>query len=135
MTPHQRRRFQTGIDLFNRREYWEAHEAWEEVWQECPEESRIFFQGIIQAAAAYHLILVRKRFTGAQNNITKSLSKLDLFPGQFLGLDLDDLRTALIQARNRVEQLGAERLAEFPLHVLPKLKSVKSPDQEGKLTA
>lgn len=131
MTPHQRRRFQDGIDLFNRREYWEAHEAWEEVWQACPEESRIFFQGIIQAAAAYHLILVRKRFTGARNNITKSLSKLDLFPGQFLGLDLDFLRTALMQARQSLEQLGAERLAEFPLNVLPKLRSVKSPDQEG----
>ncbi len=79
LTFFQRRRFLEGIERFNRRLFWEAHECWEEVWKECSEESRIFFQGIIQVAAAYHLILVKRRFVGARNNFEKSLSKLNLF--------------------------------------------------------
>ena len=117
----QRSRFREGIDLFNRKEFWEAHEAWEEVWMRCGEESRIFFQGIIQAAAAYHLILVNRRFAGAKNNIEKSLSKLELFSGRFLGVDVEALRSALVSAKEVLEQLGPERLREFPDDILPRL--------------
>ena len=43
-----------GIDLFNHGCYWEAHEAWEDLWLPLPKEStlRIFIQGLIQASAA-----------------------------------------------------------------------------------
>ena len=43
-----------GVDLFNRRYYWEAHEAWEAFWHTC-DKSRtqgLFIQGLIQLAAA-----------------------------------------------------------------------------------
>lgn len=127
-----RRRFIEGIDLFNRREFWEAHEAWEEVWMRCGEESRIFFQGIIQAAAAYHLILVKRRFGGARNNIDKSLAKLDLFPGRFLGVDVDALRSALLLSREVMEGLGAERLHEFPEGLFPRLDAQRGEGKDRK---
>jgi hypothetical protein len=43
-----------GIDLFNTRYFWEAHEAWEKVWQAAPEGSRgrEVVKGLIQIAAA-----------------------------------------------------------------------------------
>ncbi|OGU19151.1 MAG: hypothetical protein A2059_00080 [Ignavibacteria bacterium GWA2_55_25] len=123
LSASERRRFIDGMNLFNRREFWEAHEAWEEVWQNCGEESRIFFQGIIQAAAAYHLILVKKRFVGARNNIDKSLSKLELFSGRFLGVDVDALRSALLLSREAMERLGAERLHEFPERLFPRFEA------------
>src|SRR3981081_2459548 len=43
---------QHGIDLFNSGRYWEAHEAWEEVWmpdRKGPDAS--FYKGLIQIAA------------------------------------------------------------------------------------
>jgi predicted metal-dependent hydrolase len=43
---------QHGIDLFNRGKYWEAHEAWEEVWmpdRTGPDAG--FYKGLIQIAA------------------------------------------------------------------------------------
>jgi predicted metal-dependent hydrolase len=49
------RRFLAGIELFNRAEYFEAHEVWEELWNDCPAADRRFYQGLIQAAVAiYH---------------------------------------------------------------------------------
>jgi uncharacterized protein len=43
-----------GVDLFNTRYFWEAHEAWEKVWHAAPEGSRgrEIVKGLIQIAAA-----------------------------------------------------------------------------------
>lgn len=43
-----------GVDLFNHGCYWEAHEAWEDLWLPLPKEDllRVFTQGLIQASAA-----------------------------------------------------------------------------------
>lgn len=43
-----------GVDLFNRRYLWEAHEAWEVVWIGAGKTSvsGIFCQGLIQVSAS-----------------------------------------------------------------------------------
>jgi uncharacterized protein len=55
MEPSTDPRFLRGIELFNLGDYFEAHEIWEELWQDCEPEDRRFYQGLIQAAVAiYH---------------------------------------------------------------------------------
>ena len=54
MNPQDRRRYlEHARDLFNRGDYWLAHEALETVWRSIikEDEARVF-QGLIQAAAA-----------------------------------------------------------------------------------
>ncbi|HEY6556942.1 MAG TPA: DUF309 domain-containing protein [Polyangiaceae bacterium] len=43
-----------GVDLFNARYYWEAHEAWEIVWRAAVQGSPeyLFLKGLIQISAA-----------------------------------------------------------------------------------
>lgn len=45
-----------GVDLYNHSYWWEAHEAWEAVWNTAPKSSHssyaLFMQGLIQVAAA-----------------------------------------------------------------------------------
>src|SRR4051812_49394071 len=44
-----------GVELFNRGEYFDAHEVWEDLWRDCPAADRRFYQSLIQAAVAlYH---------------------------------------------------------------------------------
>ena len=43
-------RYLTGIVLFNRGDYFEAHEAWEELWMDTAGPDKRFYQGLIQAA-------------------------------------------------------------------------------------
>jgi len=43
-----------GRDLFNRKRFFEAHEAWEEAWLREEGELRLLLQGLIQIAAALH---------------------------------------------------------------------------------
>jgi predicted metal-dependent hydrolase len=43
-----------GIEYFNECEFFEAHEAWEELWSDHQGPSRRYFQGLIQAAVCLH---------------------------------------------------------------------------------
>lgn len=113
------REYEEGWRLFNERQFWQAHEAWENVWRRRPEESRIFFQGIIQLAAAYHLLVVKKRYGGTMRNFEKAEEKLRLFPSFFLGVKVGDLLQAIDGARAEVRRVGAENLSVFDLSVIP----------------
>ena len=42
--------FHTGIELFNRGRFFDAHEAWEEIWYIASGQKKLFYQGLIQYA-------------------------------------------------------------------------------------
>lgn len=79
--------FTQGVELFNSKEFFECHDVWEEMWQEERGESRLFLQGMIQAAVGcYHLS--NGNTTGAISQYTKSLDKLKQYPSNYFDLDL-----------------------------------------------
>src|SRR5438128_194451 len=47
-------RYLAGIQFFNQRDFFEAHEVWEDVWAASSGPERRFYQGLIQAAVALH---------------------------------------------------------------------------------
>lgn len=49
-TSHYEPRYLAGIVLFNRGDFFEAHEAWEALWMDTHGEEKKFIQGLIQAA-------------------------------------------------------------------------------------
>jgi predicted metal-dependent hydrolase len=119
MTDEDWRDYEEGWRLFNERQFWHAHEAWENVWKRRPEESRIFFQGIIQLAAAYHLLLVKKRYGGMMRNFEKAEEKLRLFPSRFLRVDVAMLLVAVQNAREEVARVGPDHLERFNVSLIP----------------
>jgi predicted metal-dependent hydrolase len=54
MTDSYDPRYLKGIEYFNGCDFFEAHEVWEELWQEHEGPSRRFYQGLIQAAVCLH---------------------------------------------------------------------------------
>src|SRR5271166_2458385 len=48
------RLFQKGLEAFNSAHFYDAHEHWEEVWLETQNPEKMFLQGLIQVAAAFH---------------------------------------------------------------------------------
>lgn len=115
--------YEKGWRLFNAREFWHAHEAWESVWKRRPEESRIFFQGIIQLSAAYHLLVVKQRYGGMMRNFEKAEEKLRLFPATFLGVDVHFLLDAIECARKEIARIGLDNLASFDRSLIPTVKA------------
>ena len=53
MTNHDPR-YLKGIEHFNKREFYDAHEVWEDVWNDEHGEAKAFVQGLIQFATALH---------------------------------------------------------------------------------
>src|SRR5580658_503791 len=43
-------RYLAGIVLFNRQDFFEAHEVWEDLWMDTASPEKRFYQGLIQAA-------------------------------------------------------------------------------------
>jgi predicted metal-dependent hydrolase len=104
--------FLEGVSHFNSRDFWEAHESWEELWLEAGTDAHQYLQGLIQLAAAYHHIK-RGTLSGAIRLIDASLAKLEAFPVVYLGLD----RSAAVAAalRDREHLRRGQPAGEFPM--------------------
>jgi len=88
------RLYRTGLEAFNSGHFFEAHEHWEEVWLETPHPDKMFFQGLIQVAAAFHHYS-RANLPGTRNLLQSGLLKLDAFPEIHGGLEIEPLRAAV----------------------------------------
>ena len=87
-------RYLEGIRWFNKREFFEAHEAWEGLWLECRDPSRRFYQGLIQVAVCLHHFR-RGNTRGARKLYRTSRDYLRDYRPKYLGLDLDALFDAM----------------------------------------
>jgi predicted metal-dependent hydrolase len=87
---------QRGAELFDRGEYFEAHEVWEERWRQSEDEAeRLGLQGLIQVTAAFHKWFVVKSPESAQRLLARGTQKLEAtarLPGVALGELLPVLR-------------------------------------------
>ena len=79
-------RYLAGILFFNRHDFFEAHEVWEDLWRECAAEPRRFYQGLIQAAVAvYHGGNGNVR--GAERLFQSGRKYMSAYSNPYLGLD------------------------------------------------
>ncbi len=112
MSDEDRVDFREGVLLFNAGDYWESHEAWEQVWKRHSEPSRVFLQALIQTAAAYHQ-LNRGIYHGVVKHFRNAETKLRPFPNPFLGLQTQPVKDALIAGISEAERLGADGIGDF----------------------
>jgi len=104
--------FHEGLALFNAGAFWDSHEAWERIWRRRREPGRIFFQGLIQLAAAHHQ-LERGIYHGVVKHCNNALLKLAQFPDGFLTLQVDDAMRQIRALLADVVRLGSERAEAF----------------------
>ena len=79
-------RYLAGILFFNRREFFEAHEVWEDLWSEATGPDHRFYQGLIQAAVALHHF-GNGNVRGAAKLYVSSRAYMESFGSPYLGLD------------------------------------------------
>jgi hypothetical protein len=86
--------YRRGIQLFNRKEFFDAHEVWEEVWRDAEGQEKKFLQGLIQVAVAFHHHSTGN-LTGTQSLLRRAAKNLADYPEQFLGIRVPDLLESL----------------------------------------
>ncbi len=126
MTPDhwvQNETYLYGVDLFNHGFWWEAHEAWENVWMgtEKSDLEGKFLQALIQFSAALLKLYSgsRKGFDNLYKEAStkfqsclKEMSEQKMH--QFMGLDLDKWMKRVVTFCNSLESIEGE--PQDPLH-------------------
>jgi hypothetical protein len=101
--------YHRGIRLFNEREFYDAHEVWEDVWRESEGLEKNFLQGLIQAAVAFHHHSTGN-VVGACSLMGRASKNLERCPLEFGGVQVGAL----------VLELGRWRAALTAGHGTPK---------------
>lgn len=111
--------FELGIALFNRGRFFDAHEAWEEVWRSSGGRRRRFLQALIQVAVAFHHHSRGNR-VGARSLLARGGNTLAQYPPVYAGVKVAPLRGELEAWRSALAE-------DSPPPRLPRLKIRSGP--------
>jgi hypothetical protein len=111
--------FLHGLDLLNRGDYFEAHEAIEAAWRAEPGGIRQLYQGILQVAVVYHHV-TRHNYYGARKVISRAISNLTPFR-EIVMFDILEIISNLKTIDSRLLMIGSNKSEtinpELLLHV------------------
>jgi uncharacterized protein len=83
-----------GVDLFNRGEFFEAHEVLEDVWREAAHDEKKFLQGLVQLAVAFHHHSTGNR-RGMRSVMERGIKNLQVKADVFCQVRLNPLMQSL----------------------------------------
>ena len=116
-------RYLEGIEHFNKCDFFEAHEVWEELWADTQGPPRRFYQGLIQVAVCLHHF-GNGNIRGAKKVYYGSAGYLEPYRPKHMGLDLDKFLaemkacfTDVIESREEFPQIeiDPEKIPEIHL--------------------
>ena len=112
-----------GIEEFNRGQFFEQHETLEGIWITEPDAVRYLYQGILQVGVGfYHW--KRGNWRGAVAKLRQGLLKLEPYRPACMTIDIERLVAETARLLERLEELGPDRLPDFPLAALPRVHRV-----------
>ena len=100
-----------GISYFNNERFWECHEAFEGVWNQCYGREKELVQGIILVAVAFAHEQANEESIGV-GMLGRALEKLGTSPSMYHSIDVDRIRTKTIEMQR------AKKLTRFLLFSL-----------------
>src|SRR5215210_6677205 len=107
--------------LFNHHLFFEVHEVLEAQWRVEHDPPRLFLQGLIQVAVAFHH-LERRNFRGAVALLHDGLEKIMPHRPAFLGVELQEFAARLIACHSELQRLGPEHYDQFQSTQIPRLQ-------------
>ena len=112
--------FKRGLDEYEKGDYFEAHEAWEDLWSDYNFPDRKFVQGLIQLSVSF-VHLGNGNLTGAKNLLKKCQQKFDDYNGIHREINLSDLKSSIEAVEIVYSELNDCR--DFDWDLVPALKS------------
>jgi predicted metal-dependent hydrolase len=97
-----------GIFFFNSERFWECHEAFEGVWNQCYGREKELVQGIILVAVAFAHEQENEENIGV-GMLKRALEKLGTSPSMYHSIDIDRIRQKAIAMQQ------AKKLTRFEI--------------------
>lgn len=114
-----------GLQAFNQREFYDAHEYFEDAWRISPLEEREFYRALLLLSGGFYR-LTQDRPAAARKFFDRALFWLRPFSASFKSLDVEDLRARLKALRLALEKdlPSAEIAAQHfhPINLPPEVK-------------
>lgn len=110
-----------GVEQFNQRRFFEAHEVWEEIWLETVGPERQLLQGLIQISAGY-LKAESGNHGATVKLLTKGLAHVRQFAPHALGLALSSFIDAVAADLITVQSMSPATFNTAHLQ-MPKLRT------------
>jgi uncharacterized protein len=99
--------FWTGIEQFNRGEYYACHDTLEAIWIESSTSDKNFYQGILQVAVAlYHL--GNANWRGCVILMGEGLNRLQRYESDYGGINVDQLVSDTADLLLEVQNIGSD---------------------------
>ena len=96
--------FHKGLLAFNEKNFYDAHEYWEEIWTEYRLPDAKFVQGLIQLSVGfYHL--TNQNLNGARGLFRKCQNKFEDYNGLQRGLSVDVIKSLAKNAFDNVMEI------------------------------
>ena len=96
--------FFDGLQAYEEKDFFEAHELWEELWSEYYLDDKTLIQGLIQLAVSF-VHLGNGNLKGAKSLLKKSTDKFSSYSGLHRGINIDKLKLQIVVIKNEYEQL------------------------------
>ena len=97
--------FHKGIDAFNARRFYDAHEYWEELWLNYKLKDAKFIQGLIQLAVSY-FHLFNNNLNGARSMNRKCQGKFEDIKEMARGMDINKLKDQVKQVQTHIDNIS-----------------------------
>lgn len=136
----ERHGFFKGIGLFNRWEFFAAHDEWEEIWSQVQDRRREqFYRAIIKGAVSL-VLLQSGRAVGTRQVFVDCVDEFEGLPEIFMGLDIpkhiENLRNAIGPSLNDLSatsvRIDTSRLFKMRLLYDPFRESRNDEGADGK---
>lgn len=107
---------------FDAGEYFDAHEVWEELWNEASGPRHAYLQGLIQVAVALHHA-TNENWRGTRSLLGSALGYLEKGRAAAKEVDVDRLVDAMLEFETCLQKrMGGEDVA-LPFFPLPRTES------------
>lgn len=107
-----------GAAEWDSKQFFDAHETWEEIWQVERRSIRSFYQGLILLAAGLHHWTGTRRPRGVRIKLSSGIERLAPYAPSYLGVDVStmiaDAAVLLRQAPGTPAALAGMPLDDFP---------------------
>ena len=111
--------FKDGFKHYKKKNFFEAHELWEELWSDYYLEDRKFIQGLIQLSVSF-VHLDNGNMNGAVSQLKKCTEKIQQFSGIHREINVSLLLNQIEQVREKYSE--CKSLSDFDWTVIPTLE-------------
>ena len=109
--------FQAGLKLYNEKNFYDAHEKWEDLWSDYYLKDRLFIQGLIQLSVSF-VHLKNNNMNGAKSLLNKCKQKFEGFDIQ-RGIDVKKLLISIEKVQNNYDHIDSSE--DFNWNLVPRL--------------